>query len=37
MAILEGGVRFPVDLLVVGTLSFYGVCANQFPLIFTEL
>ena len=31
MAILEGGVRFPVDLLLLCTLRFYGLCPDQFP------
>ena len=31
MSILEGGIRFPVDPLVIGTLRFYGFCPNQFP------
>ena len=31
MAILEGGVRFPVDPLIIGTLRFYGLCPNQLP------
>ena len=26
MSILEGGIRFPVDPLVIGTLRFYGLC-----------
>ena len=34
MAILEGGVRFPVDPLIIGTLRFYGLCPNQLPLNF---
>ena len=29
MAILEGGVRFPVDPLIIGTLRFYGLCPDQ--------
>ena len=29
MAILEGGVRFPVDSLIIGTLRFYGLCPDQ--------
>ena len=32
MAILEGGVRFPVDPLIVDTLRFYGLCSDQLPL-----
>jgi len=31
IAIQEGGVRFPVDPLIVGTLRFYGLCLNQLP------
>ena len=31
MAILEGGVRFPVDPLIIGTLRFYGLCPDQLP------
>ena len=31
MAILEGGVRFPVDPLIICTLKFYGLCPNQVP------
>ena len=31
MAILEGGVRFPVDPLLLNTLRFYGLCPNQLP------
>ena len=29
MAVLEGGVRFPVDLLMVSTLRHYGLCLDQ--------
>ena len=29
MAILEGGVRFPVDPLLLNTLRYYGLCPNQ--------
>ena len=29
MAILEGGVRFPVDPFIISTLRFYGLCPNQ--------
>ena len=29
MAILESGVRFPVDPLIISTLRFYGLCPNQ--------
>ena len=28
MAILEGGVRFPVDSLLLNTLRFYGLCPD---------
>ena len=31
MAILEGGVRFPINPLLLSTLSFYGLCPDQFP------
>ena len=31
MAILEGGVRFPVDPLLLNTFSFYGLCPDQLP------
>ena len=31
MSILEGGVRFPVDPLLLRTLRFYGLCPNQLP------
>ena len=31
MAILEGGIRFPVDPLVIGTLRFYCLCPDQLP------
>ena len=34
MAILEGGVRFPVDPLILSTLRFYSLCPNQLPLNF---
>ena len=29
MAILEGGVRFPIDPPILGTLRFYGLCPDQ--------
>ena len=29
MAILEGGVRFPMDPFIISTLRFYGLCPNQ--------
>ena len=28
MAILEGGVKFPVDPLLVSTLRYYGLCPD---------
>ena len=31
MAVLKGGVRFPVDPLVVSTLRYYGLCPDQLP------
>ena len=31
MAVLEGGVRLPVDPLVVSTLRYYGLCLDQLP------
>ena len=31
MAILEGGVRFPVDHFLLNTLRFYGLCPDQVP------
>ena len=31
MSILKGGIRFPVDPLVIGTLKFYGLCPDQLP------
>ena len=34
MAVLEGGVRFLVDLLVVSTFRYYGLCPDQLPPIF---
>ena len=34
MAILESGVRFPVDPLIIGTLRFYGLCPDQLSLNF---
>ena len=34
MAILEGGVRFPVDPFLLNTLRFYGLCPDQLPLNF---
>ena len=31
MSILENGVRFPLDPLIIGTLRFYGLCLNPLP------
>ena len=31
MAILEGGVRFPMDPLLLNTLRYYGLCPDQLP------
>ena len=31
MAILEDGVRFPVDPLLINTLRYYGLCPDQLP------
>ena len=31
MVILEGGVRFLVDPLLLSTLRFYGLCPDQLP------
>ena len=28
MVILEGGIRFPVDPFIIGTLRFYGLCPD---------
>ena len=37
MAVIEGGVRFPVDPLVVSTLRYYGLCPDQLPPNFYRL
>ena len=37
MAILEGGVRFPVDLFIISTLRFYGLCPDQLPPNFYQV
>ena len=37
MAILEGGVRCPVDPLLLSTLSFYGLCLDQLPPNFYQV
>ena len=31
MSVLEGGVRFPIDLLLLNTLGYYGLSPNQLP------
>ena len=31
MVILEGGVRFPIVSLIIGTLRFYSLCPDQLP------
>ena len=37
MAILEGGVRFPMDPLIIGTHRFYGLCPEQLPPNFYQV
>jgi len=37
MAILEGGVRFPVDPLILRMLRFYGLSLDQLPLNFYQV
>ena len=37
MEILEGGVRFPVDPLLVNTLRYYGLCPDQLPPNFNRV
>ena len=37
MAILEKGVRFPVDLLILRVLRFYGLCPDQLPPNFYQV
>ena len=37
MAILEGGVRFPMDPLLLSTLRFYGLCLDQLPPNFYQV
>ena len=37
MTIPEGGIRFPIDPLVIGTLRFYGLCLDQLPLNFFQV
>ena len=31
MSVLEGGVRFPIDLLLLNTLRYYGLSPDQLP------
>ena len=31
ISILEGGVRFPIDLLLLNALKYYGLCPDQLP------
>ena len=31
MSIPEGGVRFPIDPLIISTFRFYGLCPDQLP------
>ena len=37
MAILEDGVRFPVDLPILRTLRFYGLSPDQLPPNFYQV
>ena len=37
MSILEGGVRFLVDPLLLRTLRFYGLCLDQLPPNFYQV
>ena len=37
MVILEGGVRFLVDPLLLSTLRFYGLCPDQLPPNFYQV
>ena len=37
MEILEGGVRFPVDPLLLNTFRYYGLCPNQLPPKFYQV
>ena len=37
MAILEGGVRFLMDPLLLSTLRFYGLCLDQLPPNFYQV
>ena len=37
MAVLGGGVRFPMDPLLVNTLRYYGLCLDQLPPNFYQV
>ena len=37
MVILDGGVRFPLDPLILRALRFYGLCPDQLPLNFYQV
>ena len=37
MTILKGGVRFPMDPLILNTLRFYGLCPDQLPPNFYQV
>ena len=37
MAILGGGVRFPMDPFLVNTLRYYGLCLDQLPPNFYQV
>ena len=37
MAILEGGVRFPMDPLLLNTFRYYGLCLDQLPPNFYQV
>ena len=37
MAILEGGIWFPVDPLIIGTFRFYDLCPDQLPPNFYQV
>ena len=37
MAILEGGVSFPMDPLLLNTLRYYGLCPDQLPPNFYQV
>ena len=36
MSILKGGVRFPIDPLLLNALRYYGCVSTNFPPIFTR-